>query len=608
MRLLHVSTFELEDFVDEKCPRYVILSHTWGKEEITYQEILLEETVQQLKSAKSCLLEQVINSDQQYKQGCLKIAGCALRAHEEGADYIWCDTCCIDKTNSTELSEAINSMYTWYEDQGCYVYLADVPSEDDLNPDQRKRAFYSSRWFTRGWTLQELVAPAHVVFYDATWRWIGTRAEHRDLIAKRTGIDEEVLLGRNPLGYSVATRMSWASKRRTTRVEDLAYCLMGLFGVNMPLIYGEKHKAFLRLQTEIMKVSEDHSLFAWKTPEEAQESTTCGLLANSPADFADSSNVIPILPDDEGREGNTTQNPFTMTNRGVNISLQLLHVDSSQYDVSKLSRLFFATLESQDAADTRGPLGVFLVPYGGRSFRRCLSHRLNPAIDVAGRVGKNYHQVVYVAQQEDIRRRKAQWRFSFHIAELSAELLKEGAIMRVIPNFENLSVHWASEERRLELSSGLGAAIYIGRVVGYGKIFLIGIDSEIRIRCVLQQEMGVSDVEYHAIDVALYGSREKLYWSVWNKSFLDGEDWTYRDVSLDLGQWDALRKNNRFYSPEYKWEYNKKWLPRKLEVSMAINRRSLDGHWIYEAHFRKGENLPTLIKLDRFEPSETESD
>ena len=591
MRLLHVSTFELEDFVDEECPRYIILSHTWGKEEITYQEILLEETIQQLKSAKLFLSEQVINSDQQYKQGCLKIAGCALRAYGEGAEYIWCDTCCIDKTNSTELSEAINSMYTWYKDQGCYVYLADVPSKDASTPDQRERAFYSSRWFTRGWTLQELIAPAKVVFYDATWSRLGTRAEHRDRIAKRTGIDEQVLVGRNPLGHSVATRMSWASQRQTTRVEDHAYCLMGLFGVNMPLIYGEKHKAFLRLQTEIMKVSEDHSLFAWKTLK-VQGSRSCGLLANSPADFADSSNLIPIISDDEVREANTTQTPVTMTSRGVNIALQMIPVRNPQYYCHMLSGLFFATLDCQDTIDNRGPLGVFLVPYGGGSFRRCYSHRLEPAIDVKGKIGKSDHRVVYIAQQEFTQRLKAQWRFSFHITELPEDISNEGAIMRVFPNFWNLSVCWAQKEKRLELSSGLGAAIYIGGDDGHGKIFLIGIDSDFRIRCVLKRDLldiGESDGPYgRRLDVALDISRDRFDWSEWEDSFLHGEDWMDKDTSLDT----SLDLRHRVPRPTYHRTFNqlaKSAFPSspKLEVYMAVDRTSLDGQWIYQVHFCK---------------------
>ncbi|KAL9629117.1 MAG: hypothetical protein Q9204_005460 [Flavoplaca sp. TL-2023a] len=606
MRLLHVSTFKLENFVDEECPRYVILSHTWGKEEITYQEILLEETIRQLKLAKFYLMNKIINNSQQYKQGCLKIAGCALRADEDGADYIWCDTCCIDKTNSTELSEAINSMYLWYKGKVCYAYLADVPYDKCTTYDQRKHAFYSSRWFTRGWTLQELIAPASVQFFDAKWNSLVTRERYGNVIAKRTGIDKGILVGEDPFAYSVATRMSWASQRQTTRVEDLAYCLMGLFGVNMPLIYGEKQKAFFRLQTEIMKISEDHSLFAWKShprPDHIPGFTTCGLLANSPANFAGSSNVIPIVPDDEPREGNRTQTPFTMTSRGVNISLPLSQVNNLQYDVPKFYRLFFATLECQDTVDTRGPLGVFLVQYGGSSFGRCYSHRLDPAVDVAGRSGINDHRVVYVGQPEFTRRGKAQWRFSFHIPELPKGLEVEGAIMRVIPNAKNLSVHWASEKRQLELSSGLGAAIYIGRDVGYGNIFLIGIASDFRIRCVLHKENGSTDICYERIDVALNPSRAAFEWSVLEESFFHGHYYTglheNLHTSLDLGQWVVRKKDHpRFYQQKY----DKTWNPRKVEVYMVVDRTSLDGQWIYKAKFHKEVQERPYVILDELLP------
>ncbi|KAL9037084.1 MAG: hypothetical protein Q9180_003926 [Flavoplaca navasiana] len=261
-----------------------------------------------------------------------------------------------------------------------------------------------------------------------------------------------------------------------------------------------------------MKVSEDHSLFAWKTSEEARKYTTCGLLANSPADFADSSNVIPILPEDEGQE-----------------------------------------------------------------------------VDVAGSVGKNHHQAVYVAQQEDIWRRKVQRQFSFHIAELPEELSKEGAIMTVVPNFKNLSVHWASEERRLDLSSGLGAAIYIGRDGGYGTVYLIGITSECRIRCVLHKE-NVASITHH-VDIALNQPRAAFEWSEWEASFLHGHYNTglYENLrtSLDLGQWVAHQKDHPKF---YQRKYQKIWIPRDLKVHMAIDRTSLEGQGIYEVQFHNRWN------------------
>ena len=163
------------------------------------------------------------------------------------------DLCCIDKTSSAELSEAINSMYRWYQESGvCYAYLADVPPN----------AFSKSRWFTRGWTLQELIAPSTVIFLDQKWQEIGTKSSLQRVISEITGIPTDILLGGDLEDASIAQRMSWASKRETTRVEDAAYCLMGIFSIHMPMLYGEGERAFIRLQEEIMRVSDDHSLFA----------------------------------------------------------------------------------------------------------------------------------------------------------------------------------------------------------------------------------------------------------------------------------------------------------------------------------------------------------
>src|SRR2546421_7862846 len=147
------------------------------------------------------------------------------------------NTCCIDKTSSAELSEAINSMYRWYQgSMVCYAYLAGVPPKalDPQNGIERSE-FSRSRWFTRGWTLQELIAPPMVIFLDQEWQEIGTKSSLHGTISTITGIPSNILLGGDLESASVAQRMSWASKRETKRVEDVAYCLMGIFGINMPL-------------------------------------------------------------------------------------------------------------------------------------------------------------------------------------------------------------------------------------------------------------------------------------------------------------------------------------------------------------------------------------
>lgn len=218
---------------------------------------------------------------------------------------MWIDTCCIDKSSSAELSEAINSMYRWYESsQECYAYLEDV-SIDDV--DQ----FGSSRWFARGWTLQELLAPRNLYFYDKNWTYLGSKQDLCKAIALATNIPESsIRLFQHHLS-SVAAKMSWASKRQTSRIEDTAYCLMGLFEINMPLLYGEGEKAFARLQHEIVKNLDDESIFAWKG------SVANGMFAGSPAAFADSGDVVRRDFDVFRRP-----EPSTVTSRGL--SMQLL--------------------------------------------------------------------------------------------------------------------------------------------------------------------------------------------------------------------------------------------------------------------------------------------
>ncbi|EJF57397.1 hypothetical protein DICSQDRAFT_69605, partial [Dichomitus squalens LYAD-421 SS1] len=175
------------------------------------------------------------------------------------------DTCCIDKSSSAELSEAINSMFYWYRDADvCHVYLFDV---DDDDPQMPSSTFRSSRWHTRGWTLQELIAPRYVIFLSKSWHTIGTKVSLANVLTEITGIDLDVLLQRAPdclhARTSIARRMSWASKRETTRIEDRAYSLLGLFGISMLIIYGEGSDAFQRLQKEILKREKDQSIFAW---------------------------------------------------------------------------------------------------------------------------------------------------------------------------------------------------------------------------------------------------------------------------------------------------------------------------------------------------------
>ncbi|EJF59921.1 hypothetical protein DICSQDRAFT_24107, partial [Dichomitus squalens LYAD-421 SS1] len=192
-----------------------------------------------------------------------KIREACRVAREAGYDYLWIDSCCINKTSSSELSESINSMYQWYgRSVECYAYLADVPPGED--PRSPKSKFRSSRWFERGWTLQELVSPSEVKFLLNDWNIIGTKHVLVDPVSEITGISDEALLHEKSLDeFSVAQRLSWAAKRETTRVEDRAYSLLGIFDINMPTLCGEGERAFRRLQEEILRRVPDQSIFAW---------------------------------------------------------------------------------------------------------------------------------------------------------------------------------------------------------------------------------------------------------------------------------------------------------------------------------------------------------
>ncbi|GJC78223.1 vegetative incompatibility protein HET-E-1 [Colletotrichum liriopes] len=230
------------------------------------------------------------------KQGFLKIAKICEIAKASGIQWAWVDTCCIDKSSSAELTESINSMWRWYsEAKICYVFLSDMSMSDRVDEPWMKRSatgedLESCRWFSRGWTLQELLAPEFIDFFDNTWTHCGTKLSLRSELSILTGINIDVLEN-SSLMYQVpiACRMSWAAYRQTTREEDRAYSLFGIFDVNLPLIYGEGSKAFARLQEAILQNSTDLSIFAWDSKENDQLYT--GLLARSPSDFVDCSGV-----------------------------------------------------------------------------------------------------------------------------------------------------------------------------------------------------------------------------------------------------------------------------------------------------------------------------
>jgi hypothetical protein len=373
MRLLKTNAddgLELQDFTGQDIPPYAVLSHRWEDGEVTYQDIKEEETVKRVLSLinPEVHLEHMQSRRVDRKKGYSKVEGCCRQAKKDGFEYVWMDTCCIDKRSTAELSEAINSMFNWYcHAQVCFVYLSDVGGNDNIEANDS--AFRKSVWFTRGWTLQELLAPADVKFFASDWKLLGSKSGLYNLISSIADIDATALIRtaeersadptkaisdvQKVLGeFSIARRMSWASKRKTTRVEDIAYCLLGIFNVNMPLIYGEGSKAFGRLQDAIMGMSEDQSIFAWKNPKAGKT-----VFASSPADFSGCSDIDGHVRVAEAPKPTS----YFWTNRGLCIQLQLTQ-ECGKYWVGLLTCKQTPPLSSQvDSFPARKALvGIYL--------------------------------------------------------------------------------------------------------------------------------------------------------------------------------------------------------------------------------------------------------
>jgi hypothetical protein len=318
MRLLNTSSLELHEFFESETPEYAILSHRWESGEVSFKDVTKKRNLE--------------------AAGWTKIRKCCEFAWVRKRKWVWIDTCCIDKRSSAELSEAINSMYRWYQNAiECYAYLTDVlcgdedvefVASDRVSAGGRtmraevELSFRESEWFRRGWTLQELLAPIRLYFVDSEWRGIiGSRWRLRALINDIAGIDPKHFdyeTSESPdSDLSVAKKMSWAARRKCTRQEDIAYCLLGIFQVNMPLLYGEgRHAAFRRLQLEILKESNDESIFAWdcleSSPGSEQLLFSNKILAPLPLNFASSSNIRCF----QAHEW-SSRAPYWMTNRGL---------------------------------------------------------------------------------------------------------------------------------------------------------------------------------------------------------------------------------------------------------------------------------------------------
>ncbi|TFK82554.1 HET-domain-containing protein [Polyporus arcularius HHB13444] len=325
-----------EDIPDE----YAILSHTWNNKP---EDGPPEQSFQDVRRIQKKCARKGRNPRDFMSQ---KIRRCCELAEKHGYKWVWIDTCCIDKMSSAELSEAINSMFRYYALATiCYGYLRDVDTvvfsrqefEKDLDSQaEQYEELLESNWFRRGWTLQELIAPRFFVFLSLSWEIIGTKADLAELLQTHFDIPAAVLrLKVSYKEFSIAQRMSWFGLRQTTRPEDQAYCLLGLFEIHMPPLYGEGRNAFRRLQEEIMKQSADTTLFAW-TGDLTDSPKEC-LFASSPADFTSSERLqTPVytppgqVPADTTRDrstfgvrADTNDMTFAITPAGVRANIPI---------------------------------------------------------------------------------------------------------------------------------------------------------------------------------------------------------------------------------------------------------------------------------------------
>ncbi|KAI4601982.1 hypothetical protein KJ359_010848 [Pestalotiopsis sp. 9143b] len=232
--------------IKDSIPAYSVLSHTWlldNDQEISFQDLTTGEPINK-------------------PAGYAKIQFCAAQASKDGLEYFWVDTCCIDRTSSSELEEAITCMFSWYRDAAqCYVYLEDVPANREpgssLSQTQRlddwETGFRRARWFSRGWTLQELLAPKNVMFFSAEQALLGNKGSLESMIHEITGIPHDALRGKRLAEFSLDERLSWAAKRQTRRKEDRAYCLLGILEIYIPRMYGMGDSAYDLLLDEIKK-------------------------------------------------------------------------------------------------------------------------------------------------------------------------------------------------------------------------------------------------------------------------------------------------------------------------------------------------------------------
>ncbi|KAK5164485.1 uncharacterized protein LTR77_009691 [Saxophila tyrrhenica] len=409
MRLINIHTLELREFTGQP-PPYIILSHRWTSNEPTYKQFRKRNPEQEEekdgkekgKAEGNTLTDNrkiedfcVFVQEQQFRQTSHNI----LRTYNDIdagtlVQWVWVDTVCIDKRSSAELSEAINSMWQWYaRADRCIVYLSDVEStagKGRFSKTRPKRAdldqwiqFELSAWFTRGWTLQELLAPRSVTFCDQHWSIIGallnfhpSQFRHIGLaqhVSSASGIEQRYLPGsysaKTVQGACVAEKFNWAARRRTTRPEDMAYCLLRLLDINMPLLYGEgSQKAFLRLQHEIIRQSDDESIFAWQIS--ARPNQPFGLLAPDVSWFERTRKAEKIVGRDTDYQ---SRPPYAVTNKGILLETLAFKVTRSRFheDISGRMESLVFHFAALDPEDPDGPDDlVYMIKLNCRSATR----------------------------------------------------------------------------------------------------------------------------------------------------------------------------------------------------------------------------------------------
>ncbi|KAJ8454213.1 hypothetical protein ONZ45_g19390 [Pleurotus djamor] len=314
--------------------QFAILSHRWEDEELLYAD---------MRSLSGLAMK---------KKGYAKFTSFVEAAKVYGCRYVWVDTFCINKDSSAELDESIRSMYNWYKSSHvCIVYLAG--DQDSYPPDGNDLRSWNDEWFNRGWTLQELLAPKRLKFFWKDWSRVDDTPYDliRDpdeqvqspskfkasVIERGAGMSNYDLLNYKPSPENAHLVFQWITQRRTTRPEDLAYCMIGLLDLQLPIAYGEgEERAFYRLQMECVQNTDNRSIFKWGSTLQASR-WNC-MLYESPRGIIDDSGEIDALPlFTPHRNKQLNLDPsFTFTNSGLRIMMTMHKVQQvrSSHDLS----------------------------------------------------------------------------------------------------------------------------------------------------------------------------------------------------------------------------------------------------------------------------------